>query len=802
MHIHQGITFLFLFSVFKVFAQDQDIQGVIITESKASLESASVYLIKEESQIMIKSAVTNEKGEYIIQGAPHGKYRIEASSIGYNTVQSSVFEVGGKNVKIDTLILSRKESVLEEVQVERKLPQIQMREGKTIMNVENSSLATGNNAMEILKRAPGISVDNEDEILLMGQAGVNVTIDGRETYMSGEQLADFLKSTDGDQIKSIEVSTTRSAKEEAEGGVGRVNIVLKKNKLEGFTGTFNATAGQGDKFRANTSLSVNYKVNGTTLFGSYAFQKTQNNHEIDIFRIISDGGEETQFDQSTQLASNRRPHNYRFGIEQKTSDRNILTLQFSGLTSKKKEKSQGFTHILTSQNMEKSFLDSHSDVRNPFERYTLNLNNEFKIDTASKKITADLNWSKFNDTEKINYYNQLFNSDNEQLEDAEIRRAHTNSIIEILSGKMDYQQSIGKGKLETGVKYSHVKTDNNLTYENYLTEKWQHDATHSNHFIYTEEIAAAYADYTFDFAKWGLKAGLRAEHTFSKGNSVTLAEVENREYTDLFPSVNVHYNVSDNHMLNVSYAKKISRPSYSNLNPFEYYLDKYTSVKGNPFLKPQYTDSFALTYTLMQRFNATLGYDYTHDAIVESIGQDAEEKTTWIYRENLADQHTTYININAPVQIGSFWSMNNNLTFIRLLYNGPIAGEFIKQNAFAFQGNSMHNFQLGKGFSSELNLQYMSPFLYNVYKISAKWSTDIGFTKKFKDERSSLKFSVSDIFRTDDLNLRTEFGPYNSILNQRFDSRVFRLTFSYTIGNLKQKTKSKLQDTDEQSRAM
>ena len=317
MHIHQGITFLFLFSVFKVFAQDQDIQGVIITESKASLESASVYLIKEESQIMIKSAVTNEKGEYIIQGAPHGKYRIEASSIGYNTVQSSVFEVGGKNVKIDTLILSRKESVLEEVQVERKLPQIQMREGKTIMNVENSSLATGNNAMEILKRAPGISVDNEDEILLMGQAGVNVTIDGRETYMSGEQLADFLKSTDGDQIKSIEVSTTRSAKEEAEGGVGRVNIVLKKNKLEGFTGTFNATAGQGDKFRANTSLSVNYKVNGTTLFGSYAFQKTQNNHEIDIFRIISDGGEETQFDQSTQLASNRRPHNYRFGIEQK-----------------------------------------------------------------------------------------------------------------------------------------------------------------------------------------------------------------------------------------------------------------------------------------------------------------------------------------------------------------------------------------------------------------------------------------------------------------------------------------------------
>lgn len=801
MHTYWFFIILFFFFAFKTFAQSQEIKGVIVTEEDILVEGASVYLMEEASQKRIQSVTTNDKGQYAIQNSPSGKYHIEVSSIGYYAVQSPVFELKDQTVRIDTLVLFRKESALETVQIERRLPKIQMRDGKMIMNVENSALATGNNALEIIKRAPGISVDNEENILLMGQAGASVTIDGRETYMSSEQLVDFLKSTDGDQIKSIEVSTTRSAKEEAEGGAGRVNIVLKKNKLEGFTGTLNATAGQGKKFRANTSLSLNYKTKGTTLFGSYAFQKTQNHDEIDILRMIPDQNEENWFDQRMALNWDGRPHNYRFGIEQKTSDRNIFTLEWNGQLNNRRQKSQSFTHITNSKILINNVLNSRSDMDSPFERYTLNLNNEFKIDTLDRKVTADLNWSQFENTEKINYYNQLFDKDKEKSEE-EIRRANTRSLVEILAGKIDYQQNIGKGKLETGAKYSYVKTDNNLMYENYLSEKWHEDATHSNHFVYTEKIVAAYADYALSFEKWGLKAGLRAENTFSSGNSITLQEIENREYIDLFPSLNIHYNVSDHHILNLSYAKKITRPNYSVLNPFEYYLDKYTSVKGNPFLKPQYTNGLALTYTFMNTFNATFGYDYTHDAIVESMGQNTEEKTTWIYRENLANQQTSYININAPFQIRGFWDINNNLTVLHFKYKGPIAGEFIQQKAYAFQGSSMHSFRLGKGFSSELNIQYLSPLLYNVYKISSKWNADIGLTKKLKDERSTLKFSVSDVFRTDDLHLLADFGSYYSVLDQRFDSRVFRLTFSYSIGNLKQKTKHTWKDTEEQSRAM
>lgn len=802
MQTYQVFIFLFFFSVFKTFGQSQEVKGVIITEEKDFVEGVSVYLMQENSHKMIQSAITNEKGQYTIQVPSSGKYHVKASFVGYFSVQSPVFESKGQSINIDTLVLLRKESALETVEIEHRLPKIQMRDGKMIMDVENSALATGNNAMEIIKRAPGVSVDNEDKILLMGQAGVSVTIDGRETYMSREQLADFLKSTDGDQIKSIEVSTTRSAKEEAEGGVGRINIVLKKNKIEGFTGTLNATAGQGRRFRTNTSLSLNYKINGTSLFGSYGHQKARNVDEIDILRMVPDQDEETLFDQKMVANGDGQPHNYRFGIEQKTSDRNIITLQWSGLVNTRKQKSESFTYITDTKNLRDQVLNSQSDMHSPFQRHTLNLNNEFKIDTTGKKVAADLDWSQFKNDQKIDYFNQIFDNKNEKFEDEEIRRGITHSLVEILAGKIDYEQSIGEGKLETGAKYGHVKTDNNLIYEDYISGEMQPDVTQSNHFVYTEEILAAYADYAYNFEKWGLKAGLRAEHTLSEGNSITLKEVENRKYLDLFPSLNIHYNVSDHHMLNAAYAKKITRPNYSLLNPFEYYLDKYTSIKGNPFLKPQYTNSFTLTYTLLNRFMATFGYDFTYDAIVESMGQNPEEKTTWVYRENLANQQTGYININAPFQIKGFWDINNNFTFLHLNYDGPMAGAFIQQKSFAFQGSSMHSFRLEKGFSSELNIQYMSPFQYNMYKISSKWNADIAFTKKFKDERSTLKFSVSDVFKTDDLHLRSDFDSYYSVIDQRFDSRIFRLTFSYSIGNLKQKMKHSWKDTEEQSRAM
>lgn len=781
-------------------AEGIEIDGKVINQDSIPVQGVTIYLINEKANMMIKSAVTDQNGVFYIQEPPAGVYIIEASAVGYSTKRTESIAITQQSITLEPLVLHIENVQIESVQVEGRLPQIQQYHGKTIMNVENSSLASGSNALEIVKRAPGISVDNNDNIQLMGRDGVNVTIDGRQTYMTGDQLATLLKATDGSQIKSIEVSTTRSAKEDAEGSVGTINIVLKKNKLEGFNGTFNATGGHGKEFLGNSSLSLNYKKNNTSLFGSYSYDDSKTISLLELERILTNEGKKTAFDQSTEINRKGKSHNYRIGIEQITSDRNIITAQFNAINNATTNDNISQTYIGPQIGIADSTLTSHADINSSFDRYSFSLNNEFKIDTTGKKLTGDFDWSKFNNSQKALYRNEISVLIDPNLNIIEDQSTSTPSTINILSTKLDYTQSIGAGILETGLKYSHIKTDNNLIFKNLTNNYWELDPLRSNHFIYTEEILAAYIDYSTSIGNWGLKGGLRGEETLSKGKSITLNEQVKRKYFDLFPSVNVSYSANENNILSLSYAKKITRPNYKKLNPFEYFLDKFTSEKGNPYLKPQYTESLSLSYTFLKMFTATLGYDYTYDAMVESIGQDSIKNTTWVYLENLAKQHMTYLNINAPFHIGKIWSMNNNITLMRFNFKGPIAGDYIDQTSSAFRANSTHYLHLPKGFSTEIDLRYMSPIIYNVYKLDTRWSTDVGLTKKVND-RSTFKIAVSDIFNTNNTNLYTDFGSFDSKIRQNHDTRVFRLTYTYRFGNLKQNQRRKATDSEEQNRA-
>lgn len=784
-------------------ASETEVSGTVIDQEGQAIAGASVYLMSSGSQIIIKTAVTDADGRYRIEEAPRGTYYIEVSSVGSERGQSEVFEVDTQEVVVAAIVLTPATEEISEVLVERQLPLIQQRQGKMIMDVENSSLAAGNNALDVVKRAPGVNVDNDDNIQLMGQGGVNVTIDGRQTYMTGEQLATFLKSTDASQIKSIEVSTSRTAKEDAEGASGTINIVLKKNKLEGFNGTFNATAAQGKRFRGNSSIALNYKKDNTMYFGSYAYDDTQWLGSLDMERNITNNNETTAFDQYSQIYSHNKSHNYRLGIEQRTSDRNILTVQFSGNNRTELNDNLSDSYIGPTVGLVDSILHSNSDYKESFRRHSFNFNNEFQIDTIGKKLTLDLDWSRFRTTRNVNYNNAMYDPDYNELYTPELQRSHMPTAIDIYVGKIDYTQPLGStGNIEAGLKYSNVRSDNDLVFEEMLNGDWKNHEGRTNHFVYNEQIAAAYVDYSVELDKWGLKAGLRSEYTLSDGNSITLNNRVKRDYVDVFPSASLSYNLHEDHILSLSYSKKVSRPNYRNLNPFEYFVDKFTFLKGNPYLKPQYADSYTLNYTLLKMFNISMGYTFTDDAMVESMGQDSVANTTWIINENLAKQHNSFININAPVKIGQKWMMYNNLTAVRMFFEGPIAGDYIKQGSYMFQGNSTNNFKISPLWSTELSVNYMSPFVYNVYKLSTRWGVDFAITKNFKNERSSIKVAVNDIFKTNNTNLTTNFGAFDSKIRQYQDSRVFRLTYTYKFGNMKQNGQKRNTDNEETSRAL
>ncbi|MCW8312585.1 TonB-dependent receptor family protein [Sphingobacterium sp. InxBP1] len=776
------------------------ITGKVQSEDNVPLPLATAYLMKANSTVVLKAAVTNEAGEYQFSDVAAGSYVVDAKMVGYIAGRSNIFEVGKSDYAVATISLRSDNRKLEEVTVEGKRPLVESKPGKLILNVENSPIAAGNNALDIVQRAPGVSLDNNNNLQLMGQSGVAVTIDGRQTYMTGEQLLNFLKSTDGNQIKSVEVITSRSAKDDAEGAVGTINIVLKKNRMEGFNGTFNLTAGHGEKFRGNSSLSLNYKKNNTTLFGSYAYSDEKAYRKLEIDRVIQNSGEQKYFAQKSALGEEERNHSYRFGIEQKTSSRNTLTVQFNGANNTEYNDNDSRTNIGRSFVDYDTVLVSESDFKELFDRYSANLNNEFRIDSNGRKLTADLDWSKFKSSKRVNYLNQYADVGGKEAP-AEAERSGMPIGIDIYVAKLDYEHPLSKSsKLEMGTKYSNVKSDNDLLFEKLVDQGWVNDVSRTNHFVYKEQIAAAYLDYNNSIGKWSLKAGLRGEYTFSDGNSITMSKRVKRNYFELFPNANLSYSFNEKHILSLGYTRKVTRPNYRQLNPFDYYIDKLTFERGNPYLNPQFSNEFSLSYTLLQRYNLTLGINDVKDAIVESMGQDSVAGTTWVIRENLGRNLTSYLNLNIPVTVSKLWSMNNNITGIYFDFDGMIAGLPVNRKSFLVQAMSMHNLKMSKSLSANVNVRYFSPFKYNVYDLKSRWDMEVGMTKTFK-ERSSLKLAVTDVFNTGNQNLSTNFGPFDSRIRQHQDRRVVRLTYTYKFGNLKNNYRKKDTSNEEKERA-
>ena len=778
------------------------VSGKVQSEDNTPLALATAYLMKANTAIILKAAVTNEDGEYEFSGVHPGTYSIDIKMVGYISSKSDSFTIGKADYEGELIQLKADNRKLQEVTVEGKRPMVESKPGKLILNVENSPLAAGNNALDIVQRAPGVSLDNNNNLQLMGQSGVSVTIDGRQTYMSGEQLLNFLKSTDGNQIKSVEVITSRSAKDDAEGAVGTINIVLKKNRMEGFNGTFNLTAGRGEKFRGNSSLALNYKKNNTTVFGSYAYSDEKAYRKLYLDRVIQNEGSKTYFNQKSILDEEERNHSYRFGVEQKTSPRNTLTVQFNGSNNTEYNDNDSKTNIGKSFTAFDSILVSTSAFKELFDRYSANLNNEFKIDSNGRKLTLDLDWSKFKSSKQVNYHNQFYDLDMHAISPEEIQRSGMPIGIDIYVAKLDYEHPLSKvSKLEMGAKYSNVNSDNDLTFEDFLNNTWTNNVQRTNHFVYKEQIAAGYLDYNNSIGKWALKAGLRGEYTFSDGNSLTLNKQVKRSYFKLFPNANLSYSLNENHMISLGYARKITRPNYRQLNPFDYFIDKLTFERGNPYLNPQFSNEFTLSYTMLQRYNVTLGINDVKDAIVESMGQDSIKNQTWVIRENLGKNLTAYLNLNVPVSIGKIWSMNNNVTGIYFNFDGMIAGFPVNRKSFLVQATSMHNLKLGQSLSANVNIRYFSPFKYNVYDLNGRWDMEVGATKTFKDQRSSLKLAVSDLFNTGNQHVTTNFGSFDSKIRQYQDRRVVRLTYSYKFGNLKNNYRKKDTSNEEKERA-
>ncbi|HEY0244291.1 MAG TPA: outer membrane beta-barrel family protein, partial [Mucilaginibacter sp.] len=712
--------------------------------------------------------------------------------IGYNKAVTASFNVTNVNITVPNLTVTDNSKSLQTVNITTTKPLIERKADRMVMNVENSILAAGNSAMEILERAPGVTIDKDDNISLKGKQGVTVMINDKLTYLSSTQLATLLRSTDGTTIESIELITNPSAKYDASGNSGIINIKLKKNKNAGTNGSVTLGTGMGYYFKDNTSVTLNHKEGNLNVFGNFSRNDNQRGRVIGIDRKVVDAnGQATYFSQSTFMPQINHNNSYRFGADYDLSSKNTIGFIVNGYFNKENDFNTTPTHIGSTPAALDSLQRTTSTFRQSYNDFAANLNDRYQISKSGQVLTADLDYSKFTNTNNAQYQTDFYLPDGSVQHPSTFLRNQSPSTINIRTAKVDYTYPINKTlKFESGLKYSDVKTDNDLEAQKLAGSSYINDTSRTNRFVYDEKIAAGYINLSKEYKGTSIQLGLRGEYTNSTGDLITTSQIVNRKYFNLFPSVFINHTFSKDNELGLTYSRRIDRPSYEDLNPFVYYLDPYTFSQGNPFLKPQYTNSFELNYTYKKTINVSLGYSQTSDVITQIILTDPAKKVTYQTNLNLQTQNAYNININSPYTIAKWFTGNINLNaFYNQFKSDNLLGANLNKGQAAFAGRVTQAFLFG-GFRAEVLENYQSAQTYGLFDIKPQYNIDLGLSRAFVDKKLNIKVSCSDIFNTRTNNVDLNYQSDMIRIKQKNESRIARLTLTYNFGNSKIKARN------------
>ncbi|MDQ8052412.1 MAG: TonB-dependent receptor [Pedobacter sp.] len=760
------------------------IGGLVVDEQSKPMDYVTVGLFKASDSTLVKTALTNPDGKFEFSNIGTGNYYIKTNMMGYAIFKSKTFALSeGQDLKLDNIRLLATSKALNAVNVTGTKPLIERRTDKMVMNVENSSILVGSTALEVLQKAPGVTVDQNDNISMQGKSGVLIMIDGKMTYMSNADVANLLRNMQSSQLETIELITNPSSKYDASGNAGIINIKTKKGKNAGTNGSIYANAGYGKNLKANTGVNLNHRTNKTNLFGNYNYGNFRNEGILTIDRI-SNGTPDTYFMQVGETYRKRENNNFKLGLDVFLDKKNTIGFLVNGYRNTGTEFSDNTTLIGPSFAQVDSSLLAMSLQRSKYQNMAYNLNYKSVLDSAGSELSIDADYSKYKGNELADYTNDYRYANGTLIRPVVNTRNETPAVIEIKAIKADYNVSLSKTlKLEAGLKSSWVETDNNLKAEAYLATGWQNDARRSNQFVYDENVNAAYTSLQKQFKSTSVQLGLRVEQTNSKGNLLTTNNVVERSYWDFFPTFFVQQNLSKNNQIGFSYSRRIDRPSYDALNPFVYYLDQYTYNKGNPFLNPQYTHSFEINYTLLQKYNISLNYSRTNDAITEVLLPDQVQKALFQTYANVARNISYGANINIPVTVVKGWTMNNNLNVFHLSFESPnLGGSALKTGKTSFQFKSQQTFIIASGLTAELSGNYESPLDYGTLSLRSRYSLDAGLSKSLLNKKATLKLALNDVFNTNDSDLTSAYPGLSYTLHQKNESQVGRISFTYRFG--------------------
>ncbi len=760
----------------------QSVKGVI-SSLKKPVSNVTIYLKKGNA--ISKVEISDAKGQFEFAKTDTGIYTLSAEIVGFENYNSEPFTlIKGQDLEIGiSLTAVSKELQTVTVTAQKKL--IEQKPGKYVMNVEAAPTNAGLNALELLEKTPGVTLDNNDNISLKGKQGVIILIDGKQTFLSGTDLAAFLKNMQSSQLDQIEVMTNPSSKYDAAGNAGVINIKTKKQTIKGLNGSINANYAQGVYARPNISTNFNYRNNKLNIFGNYYYGQWNSRNLMNLERVFYEADKSTvsgSSDQFNRQRSKWNNHSFKLGVDYYFSKKTVAGITANFGFNNGGEKPTGYSNLRDANGLITSTLLTAGENKRKTDNVTTNFNIKHTIDSTGKEITADIDMAVYNMT-GLPELNTTSLDANKNIVSLNQLQGNMPSKINIYSAKVDYVHPFTKKmKLETGIKSSIVNTDNLVNYlRNDNNSGWQYD-NRSNHFKYEENINAAYAIMNASIKKWQLNAGLRVENTNAKGHQLTNDSSFKRNYTNLFPNAGVSYELNDKNQFSASYARRITRPDYEDLNPFVHFLDSLTYNQGNPYLQPQFSNNFELSYTLNNAFTATVNYTKANDVITMILKQNTDKKLTYQFKENLNTQSQIGLSLMYNKNLTKWWSVNAYANIFSNNFKGTYNNAPLDIDFTGLSGNLNNSFKFNKGWGAEVSGFYISKRNEGLLYIKNMWQMNAGVSKQLFNKKGMLKLGVRDIFLTNQLNGLARYDDVNIKLSGRKDSRQFALSFTYRFG--------------------
>jgi iron complex outermembrane receptor protein len=780
------LSALFVLFLSSAIAQNGGKISGSIMKNESPAAGATVGLLRAKDSVAVKFSVVSKEGLYVFENIADGKYLLSATVIGHQKAWSKIVEVTPQQqvVQVPAMNLIPVSKNLADVTVTAKRPLIEQRIDRTIVNVDASITNIGTSALEVLEKSPGISVDRDGNISLKGKEGVLIMVDGRPTQLSGADLANLLRNMSSNQLDQIEIMTNPPARYDAAGTSGIINIKTKKAITAGFNGSANVAYSQGRYPKTNEGFNFNYRNAKVNLFTnlSHNYQKRYSTLYLDrnIFNSNSTSIDKI-FNQQADRLSSGNAYSAKAGVDFFVTKKTTFGAVVNINSRQNLSDNPNITNISNAakelESVTKAMVNNESD----WNSISTNLNFRSVLDKKGREITSDVDFVRHRTDNDLFMVNSYTDAAGNMTRNSDTLTGLLPQKIDVYSARVDYLHPLKKDvKLEAGLKSSVVKTDNNARYDSIQNGMMILDVNRSNHFVYEENINAAYLNLSTPLSKKiTAQFGLRLENTNAKGRQKSTGDNFDRHYTQLFPTAYFQYKANDKNNFGANFGRRVSRPNYQSLNPFIRFLDRYTYSQGNPSLKPSVSSNIELTHTWKNQITTTLNYTKVKDMIQEVIQQKGEE--AYNMPDNVASLNQFGIAVSANTTINKWWTSSINVNLYNDHYKGTVGTTPIDLAATSFVFNGTQQFKLTKSLTAELNGRYRSGWLEGVIRVQPIWFMGAGISQQILKNKGMLRLTARDIFFTQRMKGKSQYGNVDFQMRQVAETQVVTVGFSYNF---------------------